>query len=188
MDSLAQIYARHSGPGRFNDKGSVHSYIDIYEELLAPYRATANRFLEIGVFDGWSIKMFEAYFLNAEVHGIDCSDQPHGGLADLRPMIESRMHHIHIFDATDEAAAEKNVGALTFDVIIDDAAHNIEQQMKLIDVWMPRLSPGGLYIVEDIAECDRDRKKFEDRGFKVLDRRFIRGRFDDVLAIFGGVK
>ncbi len=186
MDTLAQIYARHSGGTKFNDKGTSHDYISVYESLLAPYRETAKRVVEIGIYDGHSLRMFEEYFCNAEVHGIDCDEQPHGGKADLRPMILSRMHHIHIFDATDGVSVNHKFENFKFDVVIDDAAHSIEQQVKLIEVWLPKLAPGGLYVVEDIQEIDCTRAIFESLGFKIIDRRKTKNRYDNVLAVFGG--
>ncbi len=186
--TLADIYARHSGPGKFNDKGTVHSYIEIYEGLLSPYRETAKRVLEIGLFDGHSMRMWEEYFRNAEVHGIDCSDQPHGGMADLRPMIAEGTHHIHIFDATDGEIVEEKFKGTTFDVIIEDGSHDIDQQVKLYDIFEHYLSKDGLYIVEDIADLDKNRCIFETLGFEIIDRRKIRNRFDDVIAVIGGKK
>lgn len=182
--SLVEIYKRHSGPGKFNDKGTVHSYVETYEELLAPYRNTAQYFLEIGLFDGHSMRMWEEYFgQQCDVCGIDCDEQPHGGLADLRPMIKECEHYIYIFDATNDGLVEKNFGGLKFDVIIDDAAHNLEQQLELIKVWLPRMTPGSIYIVEDLQSVDTDRKHFEDRGFQIIDLRHKKGRYDDVIAV-----
>ncbi len=197
METLAQIYAKHSGPGKFNDKGTTHSYIDVYEELLAPYRKTAGRVLEIGLFDGHSMRMWEDYFSNARVCGVDCSDRPHGGMADLRPMINEKewrksedrtylyqAHDIRIFDATDRDRVffEFNYAG-KFDVIIDDAAHEIQQQLKLYDIFKDHISKGGIYIVEDIQDIDQSRSLFEALGFEIIDRRKIKNRFDDVLAV-----
>ncbi len=184
METLAQIYKRHSGPGKFNDRGTSHSYIDAYEILFASYRKTAKRVVEIGVYDGHGLRMISDFFSGAEVHGIDCTDQPHGGMADLRPMIAEGKHNIHIFDASNEEAVNAAFGDSKFDVVIDDAGHHIEQQMTLADVWLKRLSPGGIYITEDVQHIDVTRHLFEKRGFMVVDRRPIKNRYDDVLAVW----
>lgn len=188
MDTLKQIYARHSGPGKFNDKNTVHSYLPIYEEIFAPYRETAERVCEIGLFDGHSLRMLEEYFRTEDVYGIDCDEQPHGGMADLRPMIKEGIHDIYILDAADENSVEMFFPKTEyqFDVVIDDAAHNLEQQMKIYSIWKERLTPGALYVIEDIQAVDRDGEKFEALGFKIIDRRKIKGRYDDVLAVIGG--
>ncbi len=185
MDTLAEIYKRHSGGTKFNDKNTIHSYLPIYEDILAPYRETGERVCEIGLFDGHSYRMFLEYFHNADVHGIDCDQQPHGGMADLRPLIAEYPHRVHIFDATDaKMVAEKFGGGNLFSLVIDDAAHNIEQQMQLIDVWRPYLSPGGIMITEDIQDLDRDRHRFEERGCEIVDLRKAKNRYDDVLAVW----
>lgn len=187
MDTLAQIYARHSGPGKFNDKGTTHDYITgVYEALLSPYRMTAKRFLELGIFDGWSLRMWEAYWgPQCEVHGVDCCEQPHGGAADLRPMIAEGTHNIHIFDATcagvDAEILDKPEN--WFDVIIEDCSHDLDQQLQLWSVWSRRLAPGGLYIIEDL-QTKTAIEHFAAREFEIRDRTKIKNRYDDVLAIY----
>ncbi len=184
--TLKQLCAKYYNNG-WPDKDTVHSYIDIYEDLLAPYRTTAKNILEVGLFSGESLKMWEEYFADGIVSGIDISDTPHGGLADLRPMIEEGTHNIHIFDATNENEIKKRFGKVKFDVIIDDAAHSIEQQLELYEKWKSKLSPNGIYIIEDIQDIDKDRKKFEnlnpDKTIGIIDLRHVKNRYDDVLVI-----
>ena len=184
MNTLAEIYKRQVDAGRFCDRGTVHSYIDVYESLLARYRESATRVLELGLFDGGGLLMLTDYFHNAVVHGIDCSDQPHGGMADLRPLIAQGIHNIRIFDATD-ASVDAEVFENPenwFDVIIEDCSHALSQQLQLLNVWWPRVKPGGIYIIEDLAN-DEAIEKFSELGFEISDRRKVKNRFDDVLAI-----
>ena len=54
--------------------------------------------------------------------------------------------------------------------------------VTIIDVKKEEVSKGGIYIIEDIQDIDKDRSKFEDLGFTILDRRHIKNRYDDVLA------
>lgn len=189
MDSLAQIYARHVASGAFSDKGSVHSYIEAYEELLAPYRGAA-RVLEVGLFHGHSLRMWEEFFSAAEVHGVDLCDQPHGGLADLRPMIAEGTHRIALLDAADPAQIEATFAGRVFDVIIEDANHSVRDQLAIYTNLKPHLAPGGIYIIEDIENIDRDRGWFAaidpSARVRILDLRHVKGRFDDVLVVIGG--
>lgn len=190
METLAEIYKRHSGPGKFNDKGSVHDYISgVYEELFAPYRTTANRFMELGLFDGWSMRMWEAYWgPQCAVYGIDCDEQPHGGMADLRPMIAECTHRISIMDATDGQAFDACFGLspmmekTIFDIIVEDCSHDLDQQLKLWEVWSQRLASGGLYVIEDL-QTEMAIDKFSGMGFEILDRR-SNGRYDNILAVY----
>lgn len=185
MDTLADLFVRHGG-----DKGSVHSYIDVYAEILAPYRASAKRVLEVGVFGGHSLRMWEAYFEQAEVWGVDLSDQPHGGMMDLRPMIAEGTHRIRLFDATSREQIEAHFGGMVFDVIVEDASHALAHQLDIYENLSDKLAPGGLYVIEDVADIDRDRPLFEaidpERQVTILDRRHLKQRFDDVLVLIRG--
>ncbi len=187
MDTLAQIYKRHSGGTKFNDKGVIHSYIEVYSEIFKPYRETAKRVLEIGLYDGHSMRMWEDYFSNSDVHGIDCDEQPHGGKADLRPMIAERMHFIHIMNACANDQVEFHFSKIKFDVIIDDASHNIDDQIKIYHNFKHHLTDDGIYVIEDVQDLDRDRALLEKiPGARILDRRGLKKRYDDVLIVIGG--
>lgn len=186
METLHNIYFTLCKQGYCSDKGTVHSYLDVYADILEPYRHSALNVLEIGLFHGHSLRMWEQYF-KATVWGIDCDEQPHGGMADLRPMILSGQHNIKIFDATDANVARKYFGDIQFDVIIEDASHQLEQQVELYKLYSQYLSPGGIYIIEDIDDIDTTRNTFETldntKNISILDRRNIKGRYDDVLCI-----
>lgn len=186
MKSLKEIWNELNAQGLGSDKGDIHSYLDVYEELLAPYRNTAANILEIGIFKGHSLLLWENYF-SGRVYGIDCDEQPHGGMADLRPMIASGEHNITIMDACSYTEAEKHFGDLKFDVICDDAAHSFYQQVDLYNLWKNYLAPGGIYLIEDVQHIDTTREAFltldPEKKIEVIDRRGVLGRYDDVLIV-----
>lgn len=187
MSTLKNIFETLQQQGFETDKGSVHSYIDVYEEVLEPYRKKANKVLEIGVFKGNSLRMWENYFEWADVIGVDCHETPHDGMADLREMIKSGEHIIKIFDAENPDEVDFHFYGMKFDVIIEDANHSLEQQLKLYHIYKEYLAPGGIYIIEDIEDIDKSRAAFEtidnSKTVTILDRRHILNRFDDVLVI-----
>lgn len=198
MKTLAEIYDQHKGEDCHSgtDKGTVHSFIEVYEEILAPYRLSAKRVLEIGILTGASLRLWEEYFALAEVHGTDICDRPLEGLADLRPMIKEGSHHISLFDATDPVQVEQHFGIGTgngtpgsnlFDVIIEDASHSFWQQTTIYANFRTKLAPGGIYIIEDVDCLDEHRIDFENidptRSVKILDRRAVKSRYDDVLIV-----
>lgn len=186
MDTLNNIWNHLNEKGQGSDKGSVHSYLDTYEKLLAPYKES-NKILEIGIFNGHSLRMWEYYFYNAEVYGVDCSDTPLDGMADLRPMIAEGTHDILIFDATSEAQVKKHFEGMQFNVIIDDAAHSREQQLQLYSLYKHYMAPGGIYIIEDIQDIDSDRAHFEnidpEKSVEIIDLRSVKSRYDDVIVV-----
>jgi len=56
------------------DKNTCHSYIHIYEELMAAKRESRVNVLEIGVQAGGSIQLWRDYFTQADVWGLDIED------------------------------------------------------------------------------------------------------------------
>lgn len=185
METLKQICTRNTVDG-WPDKDTQHTYIDVYEEILKPYRGKVN-FLEIGLFSGQSMLMWEQYFNAGKVYGIDISDQPHGGLKDLRPMIAEGTHDIIIMDGTSKTDIEKHFKGVKFDVIIDDGSHNIEHQLESYKHFKSHIAKGGIYIIEDIQDLDANRRLFENidpkKNIEILDRRNIKNRYDDVMVI-----
>ena len=165
-----------------SDKGNVHSYLPVYEEILAPYRETAKNILEIGLFNGASLLMWEQYF-KGKAYGVDCDVKPHGGMADLTPMIEAGKHNILIFNAEDPAEVEKYFRNIKFDVVIEDAGHHLSQQQIIFDVMEPYLNEGSVYIIEDVQDIDKTFPEFINMGGEIIDRRHIKGRYDDVLIV-----
>lgn len=186
MKTLTEIFKKLQSQGFETDKGSVHSYLEVYEEILEPYRQTALNILEIGVFKGNSLRMWERYF-NGNVYGVDCDLQPHGGMADLSEMVESGKHNIKIFDAANKEEVNRYFSEIRFDVIIEDAGHHLEQQIELYNIYKNYLTDNGIYIIEDIQDLDKDRAVFENldnsKQIEIIDRRSIKNRYDDVLVI-----
>lgn len=186
MKSLQEIWDEMP---QKSDKGDVHSYLPVYEQILAPYRETAHRVLEIGLFNGHSLRMWEEYFTHATVYGIDCDEQPHGGLADLRPMMAEGTHVIYIMDAGNLSDVNKTFRGIKFDIIIEDAGHDIESQIWLFNIYKNFLAEGGIYVIEDVQDVDKTGDQIlanvhmSNMNGEILDRRHIKGRYDDCLVI-----
>jgi hypothetical protein len=185
METLKQICTRNTVNG-WPDKDTVHTYIDAYEVLLKPYREKALNILEIGLFSGQSLRMWEQYFSGKSI-GIDCSETPCGGLQDLRPMINEGTHNIIIMDGTSKVDIEKHFKGVKFDVIIDDGSHNLEHQLESYKHLKSHLAKGGIYIIEDIQDLDANKSVFlqldSKKNIEILDRRAIKNRYDDVLIV-----
>lgn len=178
-ESLVELAKRFP----LTDKGTAHSYLEVYEELFAPLREEPLLILEIGVSFGDSLKLWDAYFPNAKVWG--CDNDP-GSYKDERVLS---------IDATDQQAVLKAFGPIQFDLIIEDASHRIWDQVAIYRNFRDRLTPGGLYVIEDIADLDTpprigntpNRETYlgldPSRKIELVDRRSIHNRWDDVLLI-----
>ena len=57
------------------DKNTVHSYLPLYQTLLASKKETALNVLEVGIYRGGSIKLWGDFFTNAIVYGLDVTDE-----------------------------------------------------------------------------------------------------------------
>lgn len=178
MKTLAELYAGLQAPEDHGDKGTAHSYIEVYEELLRPYRA-GSTVLEIGVAQGLSLKLWSAYFTDALVVGVDLDD------AALKARFPGERFRVVLADATRPELLPR-LGALTFDVVIDDGSHVLEDQLKTFLLLKPRMRRGGLYVIEDIYDLDGSRPYFEalHPSVEVVDRRAIKNRFDDALVVY----
>lgn len=183
--TLKEIWKSLKDQGYESDKGSVHSYLEVYEEIFSPYRKTAKNILEIGLFKGDSLRMWVEYF-EGDVYGIDCDEKPVGGMGDLTAVIAEGFR-IVIGDATDSEMLSRVFDGLKFDVVIDDAQHNLEQQLEIYKVMKPYLAENAIYIIEDCQNIDQDRSTFEqidvDKAVTIVDRRSAKGRYDDILIV-----
>jgi len=111
---------------------SAHGYMAHYQRLLK--HRTVHRLLEIGVQSGASLAVWHQLLPDTEVVGIDIN--PVAPIAG----VEIRQRDGRLApDDPDE----------TFDVIIDDASHLATETDATLDVWADRLTPDGLYVVED---------------------------------------
>lgn len=191
MKTLKEIYSSYAGDSCLSgcDKGTIHSYMDVYEKIFDTYRNSARRVLEIGLMSGASLRMWEEYFLNpeVEVHGVDLCDRPHDGLADLRPLLAEGTHKISFVDATNLDQVESVFGQMRFDVVIDDASHAISHQLAIYNNFKDRLAPNAIYVIEDVENIDATRMLFEQidpkKSVEIIDLRQVKGRFDDVLVV-----
>jgi hypothetical protein len=54
------------------DKNTTHSYLPLYQNLLVSKKESAKNVLEIGINrDAGSIKLWNDFFTNAYIHGLD---------------------------------------------------------------------------------------------------------------------
>lgn len=154
------------------DKGTAHSYIDWYEDTFSERRTEQFSVLEIGVLFGGSLKMWEKYFENSQIYGIEDFSQKDGQWhyqyepVDGDAVMEEINSHERItlfnFDCESPTSIKENLQDLSFDIILDDANHKLSQQMKNFENYYPYINDGGIYICEDVQTKDEaeDLKSF----------------------------
>jgi hypothetical protein len=157
--------------------------LDKYEELFSPIKSTAQLVVEIGVHKGASIKLWDDYFEQANVIGIDTTP-PSRHYSNVN--LSSPTIAIRVCDAYTEAVSSLIKDA---DVIIDDGPHTLASQLKFLELYSSSVKVGGRLIIEDIQNPDTEIEVLRQAtppGFtlEVDDRRSIKGRYDDVLMIY----
>ena len=128
--SLDSLFLKHG-----TDKSSKnHNYGPIYEKYLDPESISA--LLELGVARGASLRAWYEWCPHATIHGIDLTPVYVAGCI------------VRVGDVTDpELISDLD----SFDVIIDDASHQLDQIRVSLDLLWPHLNPGGWYVIEDLA-------------------------------------
>lgn len=143
MEELERLGIKYS-----SDK-YAHGYLSHYARHFGARRHQVKTVLEIGVggFEdpskgGDSLRMWEKYFPNAHIHGIDIHDKT----AHDTDRITT---HLGGQDDPDflRALIEK-IGAP--DIIIDDGSHLNEHILISFETLFPLLAKGGIYAIEDM--------------------------------------
>jgi demethylmacrocin O-methyltransferase len=131
-------------------KRGAHGYTTNYTRHLGGRRRAVSCVLEIGIgghedpdAGGGSLRMWRSYFPNATVYGIDIYEKRVGG--------DSRIVVLQA-DQSDRESLERAVaGCLPFDLVVDDGSHVGSHIIISFEVLFPRVAPGGLYVIEDVA-------------------------------------
>lgn len=124
----------------------VH-YFDIYEKHFERFRNRPVTMLEIGVFGGGSLAMWRAYLgPQARIIGVDinpaCKQHEAEGI------------EIHIGSQDDPALLDKILADHpAIDIVLDDGSHKMPHLTATFQHLYPRISPHGVYMVEDLHTC-----------------------------------
>jgi hypothetical protein len=123
-----------------------HNYLRYYGERFERLRHSARRLLEIGVETPRSLELWEDYFPNAQIFGMDidpsCS------------RVDGGRKKVFIGDQQDPAFLARVVAETggEFDVIVDDGLHSEKSILTSFAHLFPAVRQGGLYAVEDIVD------------------------------------
>ena len=136
------------------DKWTDHYYVqDLYEPLFEQFQNKKVNVLEIGVWNGESMKLWHDYFVNAKnIVGIDIFvrssfKEVSGWLKDY----DVKLHEFNSHKDTDKFNEFTDTYKEGFDIIIDDGSHWYENQINTYKKFKDLMNPGGVYIIEDIS-------------------------------------
>lgn len=121
---------------------AIHGYCDFYHKKFESRRNEPLNFLELGVFNGASLRTWREYFPNATIHGVDIKTNRCGDTTGC---------NLHTLDVNDKNALIKLATEHgPFDVILDDASHTMKHQQRAFDILWSYVKPSGMYIIEDL--------------------------------------
>jgi len=175
------------------DKNTTHSYLALYDRLLAPRKSTAENVLEIGIgpaetLNGGSIRLWHDYFDISKIHAIDII-HIESVWSEIRDV--PRIQLYTQTDAYDGAFVNREFVSnnVKFDMVLDDGPHTLESMIQCIGLYLPLLSETGILIIEDVqsiewlsaltAAVPHDLQKY----IHTFDLRHIKGRYDDIVFV-----
>lgn len=128
------------------DKHYEHNYFElIYTEYFTPIRYEVKKFIEIGILNGESTKLWCDYFANAEIIGVDINLN---GVKDITN--KDRLTFLEIDMSNEDNLRDFCEKYSDIDVILDDASHKMLDQQLTFSKLFKILKSGGLYIIEDL--------------------------------------
>jgi hypothetical protein len=151
--------------------GGSHNYTPFYDMILKG--KDIKTMLEIGVYEGESLKMWREYLPKTVIYGWDIvpGESDDFKLFTIDQGKEDDIYRFFEFNP------------VNFDFVIDDGSHKYEDQIvSLFNIW-PHLNAGGVYIIEDmwhdLFDC------FLKRDFK---NQYIMQIYDRIIEIAGEEK
>ncbi len=174
--TLQEIYDYILTKGNNTDKGTTHSYIDSYAKLFEPYRHLSINLFEIGIDFGWGLSLWRKYFDKATIYGID----------NRNVLQYNKDIHVVFDDANKIETVSKYYSNIEFDIIIDDASHEISTQCLRFPIYFSKLKSNGIYVIEDVQSIDNEGHLLTslDKSAEIIDLRKIKNRYDDVMVIY----
>ena len=151
LDKLFLIFNSDKGPSLKtydNKEIKSHNYAIFYEKYFKVLRNKELRILEVGSHEGKALAAFYYFFQNAFLVGANinpfqmkfCSNRIEEIFIDVfsKKILENFSKYIN-----------KN-----FDIIIDDASHNLRDILITLPILFKKLNPGGYYVIEDVNQFE----------------------------------
>jgi hypothetical protein len=122
-------------------------YFDIYERHFSRFRGKTVTMLEIGVYKGGSLEMWQHYLgPQAKIIGLDIDPSC--------KIHESGTTQIYIGSQTDTDLLDKILNESgQIDIVLDDGGHISQHMIATFLHLYTKISPNGLYFVEDTQAC-----------------------------------
>lgn len=144
LDPLSELAVKHQ-----TDKWGGHFYTQHYHRHFQHLRYENINVLEIGIggYDdplkgGESLRMWQDYFPNARIYGIDIADKTAHDSNRIKTFKGSQVDY-KFLDKVVDAIGQINI-------IIDDGSHVNSHIIDTFKYLFPRLGNDGIYAAEDL--------------------------------------
>ena len=128
---------------KYRTDKNILGYIPLYVDSFEKYRQSIKLFLEIGVWQGESLKSWRDYFPNAHIIGVEIDSK-----AVKIEKNESRIS-VEIGDSTNANFVNRLVKKYgSFDIILDDGSHRSVDMRKSFKLFWPHTNL--VYCIEDL--------------------------------------
>lgn len=111
--------------------------------------------VELGIFKGGSIALYQELFSPKRLVGIDVRVNREAALDEFVAQ-RSLNETVRLYYGTSQGdqsllanIVRENFGDEPLDLVIDDASHKYSLTKASLNVLLPRLRPGGVYVLED---------------------------------------
>jgi hypothetical protein len=135
--AMTELAAKNFFP---TDKVTFHGYWPAYQQI-AQQIGPAGWVCEVGVWLGYSLKMWQALFPAGTVAGVDHDESAIWPDGTTRVVCEQDS------DSLPGLLAEVSPGG--WDLIVDDASHLGHLTRRTWELLWPLVKPGGWYVIED---------------------------------------
>jgi len=139
-----------------------HHYETTYQEYLGKYSLpNADPFVmvEVGFAKGSSAKAWAEFLPKAKLHEFDVHCDEQWNVMDTSPEGIKGKHRdlgyckLHCGDGANAAFLQESLKDDEAPlVMIDDGGHGPEEMKNTFDIMWPKVKPGGLFFIEDLAE------------------------------------
>lgn len=148
LSELARKYGTDKG-GEHVPYGDVnhccHVYTPVYWELFKDLREKPINFLEIGVSEGYSIRMWREFFPYAKIFGWDNAIHRFEGPLPAGVLLQG----VDQSDTASLLGTWRDAGSPSFDIVIDDGSHVFDHQVTTFNTLWTMLTRDGIYVIED---------------------------------------
>ena len=127
----------------------------LVESTLERLPDRVENMIELGIYKGGSIAMYEELLSPTRLVGVDQLTERVGALDEYLHR-RSATDRVKLYYGTDQddrqalaSIARENFGDRCLDLVVDDCSHLYEPTKTSLNVFLPLLRPGGIYLIED---------------------------------------